>query len=346
MNVKYILLGAVLCFANACSNQEGNGSVEQAGLENKQEAFKGYTVVIHGGAGNFDTESYSSEQEDAYHSNLTEALRIAQSVLDTGGSALDGVETTIRFLEDCPLFNAGKGAVFTAEGINELDASIMNGKDLSCGAVTGIQNVRHPISAARKVMEESPHVFFSGAGATEFAKDQGLELVDSSYFYTEKSWERYLRAKAAKEKQVALPETLKMGTVGCVIRDTQGNLAAGTSTGGMTWKKHGRIGDSPVIGAGTYADNKTCAISCTGHGEYFIRAVVAYNISARMAYGGLTLQDASKAVVMDQLLEMGGRGGIIGVDYLGNPVITFNTTGMFRGYVMEGKEPQVAMYAE
>lgn len=345
MNVKYLLLCAVLWLATACSNPE-NGSAEQPVTVAEQEAFEGYTVVIHGGAGNFDTESYSPEQEEAYQSNLTEALLIAQSVLDSGGSALDGVEATIRFLEDCPLFNAGKGAVFTAEGINELDASIMNGKDLSCGAVTGIQNVRHPISAARKVMEESPHVFFSGVGATEFAKEQGLELVDSSYFYTERSWERYLRAKAAKEKQAALPEELKMGTVGCVIRDAQGNLAAGTSTGGMTWKKHGRIGDSPVIGAGTYADNQTCAISCTGHGEYFIRAAVAYNISARMAYGGLSLEDASNAVVMNQLVEMGGSGGIIGVDHLGNPVMSFNSTGMFRGYVKEGEEPQVAMYGE
>jgi L-asparaginase / beta-aspartyl-peptidase len=322
--------------------------IDSAPVESVKSQIRpeGYTVVIHGGAGNFDTESYSAEEEDAYLENLNTALLTAQSVLDTGGTALDAVEATISYMEDCPLFNAGKGAVFTAEGQNELDASIMNGKDLTCGSVTGIQNIKHPISAARKVMEESKHVFFSGAGATKFASEHGLEVVDSSYFFTQKSWDRYLQAKAANEKSAALPEAFKFGTVGCVIRDGKGNLAAGTSTGGMTWKKHGRIGDSPVIGAGTYADNNTCAISCTGHGEYFIRAAVAHDISARMAYGNESLKTAADAVVMDKLVDMGGSGGVIGVDYLGNPVMVFNSTGMFRGFVKQGEEPVVAMYGE
>jgi beta-aspartyl-peptidase (threonine type) len=274
-------------------------------------------------------------------SSLEAAINIGEKILVEGGSSLDAVEMTIRYMENDSLFNAGKGAVFTSEGVNEMDASIMSGSDLSCGAVTGIQNIKNPISAARAVMENSDHVFFSGAGAKEFANQQGLEKVDSAYFRTEKSWNRYLRAK---DKYSGLPEDFKFGTVGCVALDKSGNIVAGTSTGGMTWKKHGRIGDSPVIAAGTYADNTGAGISCTGHGEYFIRAAVAHDVVARMQYKNITLDEAANEVVMDKLVSMGGSGGIIGLDALGNVAMVFNSTGMFRACSTAAGRKEVMMY--
>jgi beta-aspartyl-peptidase (threonine type) len=314
-------------------------------IKDETQQQNDWAIAIHGGAGHFDAESYTKEEEDAYIYNLNLALDAATAVVVEGGSALDAVESAIRILEDCPLFNAGRGAVFTSEGINEMDASIMDGKDLNCGAVTGIQNIKNPISAARQVMEQSPHVFFSGEGATSFAIEQGLELVDSSYFKTEKSWNRYLRAKEKKEKQaMVLDPNYKFGTVGCAVLDKAGNLAAGTSTGGMTWKENGRIGDSPVIAAGTYADNRSCAISCTGHGEYFIRAAVAHDIAARMEYKQIPLQIAAEEVVMDKLVKMEGEGGIIAVDHLGNVALVFNSTGMFRAYRTSSGAEDILMY--
>jgi beta-aspartyl-peptidase (threonine type) len=325
-----------LAFFLSCTDEETAATTPEASQAD-------WAIVIHGGAGNFDTETYSGEQENAYLASLETAIGLGEDVLRNGGTSLDAVETTIRFMENDSLFNAGKGAVFTSEGVNEMDASIMQGKDLNCGAVTGIQNIKNPISAARAVMENSNHVFFSGAGARAFAADQGLEEVDSSYFKTEKSWSRYLRAK---DKHASLPEEFKYGTVGCVALDKEGNIVAGTSTGGMTWKKHGRIGDSPVIAAGTYADNNSGGISCTGHGEYFIRAAVAHDIVARMEYKDISLQQAAEEVVMKKLVDMGGSGGIVGLDRYGNEAMVFNSTGMFRAYSNSEGEKHVAMYRE
>ncbi|MDI3527275.1 MAG: L-asparaginase / beta-aspartyl-peptidase [Tenuifilum sp.] len=281
-----------------------------------------WSIAIHGGAGNMKPEHFTKEQLDEYKAELNKALSIGVAILKSGGSSLDAVEQVVRYLEDCPLFNAGKGAVFTHEGRNELDAAIMDGKTLNAGAVAGVRNVKNPISLARKVMEASPHVMLSGSGASEFAREQGLELVDSSYFFTKSRWESLQRV-LSKEK---------MGTVGCVALDTHGNLAAATSTGGMTNKRWGRIGDSPIIGAGTYANNATCAVSATGHGEYFIRYTVAHDISALMEYQNLSLNAAAERVVMGKLLNAGGFGGIIAVDKMGNICTLMNTTGMFRAF--------------
>ncbi|MFZ6053250.1 isoaspartyl peptidase/L-asparaginase family protein [Halocola ammonii] len=327
------LLSLVILFS--CSNPSEKPEDQNPKVEAAKK--KEWSIVLHGGAGYMTPENMDGEREQAYRAHLDTALSIGEEVLKNGGSSLDAVEQTINYLEDCPLFNAGRGAVLTSDGKAEMDASIMWGKDRNCGAVTGIGNVKNPISAARKVMEESDHVFFSGSGAEIFAEDQNLELRDNSYFITKDKSDRYERIKKEKEAEAngetaEIPKSFKFGTVGCAALDKDGNITAATSTGGMMWKKHGRIGDSPVVGAGTYADNRTCGISCTGHGEYFIRAAVAHEISARMLHGEETLQEAADAVVMKELVEMGGDGGIIGVDYLGNAVMSFNTSGMFRGF--------------
>lgn len=290
-----------------------------------------YALAIHGGAGAMNLANTGPEKQKEYTIAMERALAIGDSILRNGGSSLDAVEACIGFLEDCPLFNAGKGAVFTAEGKNELDASIMNGATRQAGSVAGITTVRHPISAARKVMENSPHVMLAGKGAELFAGEQGLEMVDPSYFRTEQRWNDYERAKT-KQDSIRKAEG-KHGTVGCVALDRMGNLAAGTSTGGMMMKKYGRIGDSPVIGAGTYADNESCAVSATGHGEFFIRNVVAYDISALMKYKGMSVLAAADQVIMAKLKEQGGNGGVICLDKNGNIALVFNTTGMFRGWL-------------
>jgi L-asparaginase / beta-aspartyl-peptidase len=256
--------------------------------------------------------------------------------LNNGGSALDAVEKVVNYLEDCPLYNAGKGAVFTWDGKNELDASIMDGTQLQAGAVAGVSRIKNPISAARKVMDSSPHVMLSGQGADAFAEALGLEMVDNAYFKTEK---RYAEFEKAKERYLKD----KMGTVGCVVYDGKGHLAAGTSTGGMTLKRWGRIGDAPVIGAGTYADNATCAVSCTGHGEYFIRLGIARDISARMEYKQLSLEEAARET-LDKLTQMQGTGGFVAVDREGNPIMMFNTGAMFRGYLKGNGEKVLAIF--
>lgn len=290
-----------------------------------------YALAIHGGAGNIVVENMSPEVQKMFSDSLGKALSIGDSVLRNGGSSLDAVEACIRFMEDCPLFNAGRGAVFTAEGKNELDASIMDGSTRMAGAIAGVTTVRHPITAARAVMEKSQHVMLTGKGAENFAADKGLEMVDPAFFRTEQRWKEYQRAKARADSLEQIME--KHGTVGCVALDLNGNLAAGTSTGGMMMKQYGRVGDSPVIGAGTYADNNSCAVSATGHGEYFIRNVVAYDICALMLYKGMNLSDASGYVINSKLKELGGTGGVICLDRNGNIAMPFNTAGMFRGWV-------------
>ena len=301
---------------------------------------KPVAIVIHAGAGTLNRDSFTPERERLYHATLEQSLRAGHAILKGGGSALDAVEAAIVIMEDAPVFNAGKGAVFTAEGKNELDASIMDGDSLQAGAVGGVTTVKNPIRAARAVMEQSPHVLFTNRGAEKFAADNGLEMVDPKYFFTERRWKQiqtWLKQQEAKAKPHAAAEPDRhadyFSTVGCVALDAKGNIAAGTSTGGMTGKRFGRIGDSPIIGAGTYADNRTAGISCTGHGEYFIRHAVAHDISARIAYKKESLAKAARDVVQTVLKQAGGSGGIIGLDAQGNIVMEFNTNAMTRGSI-------------
>ena len=288
-----------------------------------------WAIAIHGGAGHFGEEDLSPGMQEAYTASLEAALQLGEHLLQQGASAVDVVEQVVRILENDSLFNAGRGAVFTSEGTHELDASIADGASRNCGAITGLQGFRHPISVARAVMDSSEHVFFSGHGAGEFAASQGAEPAPSTWFDTQKAYERYRRA-AAREGDAAVPLDEKRGTVGCVALDGQGNLAAATSTGGMTYKRHGRIGDSPVIGAGTWADNRTCAVSATGWGEYFIRTGVAQDIHGRMLHGDESLASACEATIFDEMGALGGDGGVIAVDASGNVALVFNSTGMFR----------------
>lgn len=298
-----------------------------------------WSLAIHGGAGHFDTERLSAEQQAAYRTSLALALETGGAVLDAGGTATEAVVATISVMEDDSLFNAGRGAVYTATGVHELDASIMRGEDRNCGAVTGLQGYRHPIEVAREVMTESEHVFFSGHGAGEFAARLGAEPADAGWFDTKKAHDRYLRALERDTTQE------KFGTVGCVALDRHGHLAAGTSTGGMTYKRHGRIGDSPIIGAGTWADDRTCAISATGWGEYFIRTAVAHDIHARILHGGMALQEAADQTIHDEMGALGGDGGIVGMSNQGVPVFSMNTPGMFRGALQAGGTPSVGLFA-
>ena len=303
-----------------------------------------YTLVIHGGAGNISPANLPAEKAAEFEAKLNEVLRHGDSILKAGGTSLDAVEACVRMMEDCPLFNAGKGAVFNAEGKNEMDAAIMDGKTGMAGAVAGVTTIRNPITAARAVMEKSPHVMLTGKGAETFATEQGLKIVSPDYFFTQSRWDAYLKAKANADSMDNMDK--KHGTVGCVAVDQYGNLAAATSTGGMTLKKYGRVGDTPVIGAGTYAENTTCAVSATGHGEFFIRNVVAYDISALMKYKGLSLAKAADEVIIIKLKNMGGTGGIIAVDKNGNIAMPFNTTGMFRGYIKSDGAMKVAMFGD
>ena len=282
-----------------------------------------WAIVVHGGAGTIDRDRMSPEAEAGYRKMMQTVIDSGAEVLASGGSALDAIERVIRMMEDSPLFNAGRGAVFTHEGNNELDASIMDGSNLAAGAIAGVTDIKNPITTARAVMERSPHVMLSGKGASEFAAEQGFEMVDPSYFRVESRFEELKR----------ILEKDKHGTVGCVALDMNGDLAAGTSTGGMSNKRYNRIGDAPIIGAGTYANNATCAVSATGHGEYFIRYTVAHDISALMQYKGLTLDEAAREVIWDKLLKAGGTGGgVVAVDKSGNISMPFNTRGMYRGY--------------
>jgi len=326
----------------ACQAPDAETSRAQAPADTKRPA---YAMAIHGGAGTILKENMTPELEQAYQAALDSALTIGEELLKAGAPALDVVCKTIEYLENNPLFNAGKGAVFTNDGRNELDASIMDGRTQNAGAVGGVTNIKNPIYAARAVMEQSEHVMLVGPGAEAFAKEQGIETVDPSYFYTESRYKSLERAKAAEQQQGYLYGNLdhKYGTVGCVVLDQQGNLAAGTSTGGMTNKRYNRIGDAPIIGAGTYADNGSVAVSCTGHGEYFIRYAVAYDLAARLTYTNADLQTAADELVNKKLVEKEGSGGLIAVDKDGNIAMPFNTSGMYRGYVKPG-EREIGIY--
>jgi beta-aspartyl-peptidase (threonine type) len=306
-----------------------------------------FGIVIHGGAGTILKENLSDSLENAYHAKLQEALNAGHSILKGGGSSMDAVEAAIMIMENSPLFNSGKGAVFTNTETNELDASFMDGATLNAGAVAGVTIVRNPITAARAVMEKSDHVMLSGEGANQFAILQGLDTVDNSYFYTErrfKSLQKIKNNESGNSSLLSEHNDYKFGTVGAAALDKNGNLAAGTSTGGMTNKKYGRIGDSPIIGAGTYANNATCAISCTGHGEFFIRYAVAHDVSALMEYKNMTLEAAGNEVINNKLVKAEGSGGLISIDKNGNVAMPFNTAGMYRGYMLDDKKATTLIY--
>lgn len=309
-------------------------------------------LVIHGGAGTITRASMTPESEKQYREALEQSLRTGHAVLVKGGSSLDAVEASIRLMEDNPLFNAGKGAVFTHDGRNELDASIMEGKTKKAGSVAGVTIIRNPISAARAVMEKSEHVMMVGRGAELFATQMGLDIVDPSYFWTERRW-KSLQNELVKEKgqkpkaELGVADEKKFGTVGAVALDKDGNLAAGTSTGGMTNKKYGRVGDAPIIGAGTYASNESCAVSGTGHGEFFIRFTVAHDIAALVQYRGMTVKQAGDEVIHKKLSAPdNGEGGVIILDAKGNFAMPFNSEGMYRGWIGADGQPHVEIYKD
>lgn len=331
--------------------------------------MENFAIVIHGGAGTILKENMSPQVEQEYKTKLKQALDAGYQVLEKGGTAMDAVIVSVKIMEDSPLFNAGKGSVFTNDGRNEMDASIMDGKTLKAGAVANVRTIHNPIEGARAVMEKTQHVLLVGESADKFAKEIGLKTELPEYFYDEKRWKQWQKIK--KQNEIKLDHNSsdttgyvhpkdagfmgitdssnnehKFGTVGCVVLDKYGNLAAGTSTGGMTNKKFGRVGDSPIIGAGTYANNKTCAVSCTGHGEYFIRNVVAYDVSALMEYKGMTLQQAAEEVIMKKLKKQGGEGGLIAIDAKGNIAMPFNSAGMYRAYRKSNGEIEIKIFNE
>jgi beta-aspartyl-peptidase (threonine type) len=296
-------------------------------------------LAIHGGAGTIDRSSMTPEREREYRVGLERALSAGYEILKRSGSSLDATEAAVGVLEDDPHFNAGRGSVFTSAGTNEMDASIMDGKTLRAGAVGGLKHIKNPIGLARLIMEKSPHVMLDCAGAEAFAKANGIELVDQKYFFTQERWDALQKIKAAEKHRtggagniIVITDQDRHGTVGAVALDKNGDLAAATSTGGTTNKLPGRIGDTPIIGAGTYANNQTCAVSCTGDGEYFIRAGAAHEVSALMKYRGMTLQEAAQAA-LEAVKELGGTGGLIAIDKNGDIALPFNTNGMYRGYV-------------
>jgi beta-aspartyl-peptidase (threonine type) len=333
--MKIFLFITLALLTQAC----GSPSKSEQAMHNKTS----YALVIHGGAGTITKAEMTAETEAEYITALNAALDAGEEILRNGGTSLDAVQRVVKLMEDSPLFNAGKGAVFTHNGTNELDAAIMEGHTLKAGAVAGVRTIKNPIVAARAVMERTEHVLLAGPGAEEFAAAQGLEIVDPQYFFTEKRWQSLQNVLEKEKQNGTLSEQEKHGTVGAVALDKHGNLAAATSTGGMTNKRYGRVGDTPQIGAGNYADNATCAVSCTGHGEYFIRYAVAHDVSAAMMYGGKTLQEATRHIIQERLLPNGGSGGLIAVDTLGNISMEFNTEGMYRGYAIDGKR-EVKIY--
>ena len=312
-----------------------------------------FTIAIHGGAGTILKEDMTPALEQAYTDGIQQALNVSYAVLEQGGSAVNAIKAALVILEDNVLFNAGRGSVFTKKGVQEMDAAIMDGSDLSAGAVAGVRSVRNPIELATEVMRNSNHVFLSGKGANDFAIKQGVKLEPDEYFYSQFRYDQWKAIRDSDSYSLdhtnhhleELMRDKKFGTVGAVACDQDGNLAAATSTGGMTNKKYGRIGDSPVIGAGTYANNKTCAISSTGHGEMFIRAVAAYDVSCLMEYKGLSLEEAMNVVVKEKLVALHGEGGMIGVDAQGNAALVFNSAGMYRGVKSSQGQNMVAIYS-
>jgi beta-aspartyl-peptidase (threonine type) len=329
-----------------------------SGCESKKQANSGpekavgpITLVIHGGAGTIKRENMTPEKEKAYREALNQSLEAGFAVLESGGKSLDAVIASVKVLEDNPLFNAGKGAVFTNEGKNELDASIMDGSNLMAGAIAGVTTVKNPIAAAYAVMTKSEHVMMVGKGAEKFAEEQGLEIVDPSYFFDSTRYKQLLDAKKNEgDREAALYDPYikdkKFGTVGAVALDQFGNIAAATSTGGMTNKRYGRVGDAPIIGAGTYANNATCGVSATGHGEYFIRLAVARDIASLMEYTGVTLQQAADKVIHEKLQNLGGDGGVVALDRQGNISMTFNSEGMYRGFIKTKGEGKTFIYKD
>ena len=336
---------AVLALAALADAQE-EGKVDRAATTPAQSTSmkkNHFGLVIHGGAGTIERSKMTPAREQEYHAALERSLRAGFEILQRGGSSLEAVEASVRVLEDDPHFNAGRGAVFTSEGMNELDAAIMDGKTLKAGAVASVKHIKNPISLARLVMEKSSHVMLDCAGAEAFAREQGVEMVDQKYFFTQERWDAWQRVKDAEKKggvggnKFIISDQDRHGTVGAVACDQNGNLAAATSTGGTTNKLPGRIGDSPVIGAGTYANNDTCAVSATGDGEYFIRSVAAHDVAALIEYRGAKLPDAAQAVI-DKIQKLGGTGGLIAIDRNGEMALPFNTNGMYRGHVdQDGK---------
>lgn len=353
-------LGAAALTANLGSAAAQNTQAASASvIKNAPPAFG---FVLHGGAGTIEKRNMTAELEEGYQSKLKEALLAGYKILKDGGAGLDAIEAALKLLEDSPLFNAGKGAVLTSAGTAELDASIMEGRTLKAGSVAALKHIKNPITLARLVMEKSPHVMMVGDGAEEFAKQMGIEMVPNEYFITERRLKDYQKKKEAEQQQqqkkqghfykepvstlgASIPEIEKFGTVGAAALDRQGNLAAGTSTGGTSYKRFGRVGDSPIIGAGTYANNKTCAVSATGDGEYFIRSVVAHDISALLEYRGISLKDAA-AMVLDKVDKLGGKGGVIAIDRQGQIAMPFTTSGMYRGSIGPDGKPFVAIYKD
>ena len=342
---------AILFLSFSCKNEPTSNKKETMTKQNE------FAIIIHGGAGTILKKNLSDEKEKAYKVKLEQAIRTGYSILKDGGTSQEAVVKTIQVMEESPLFNAGKGAVFTHEETNELDASFMDGNTLNAGAVAGVMNVKSPIELAVKIMTDSDHVMLSGKGASMFAKEKGLEIVAPSYFYTERRFNSLQKIKNKEkteldhdDKKAAFYDSdiknSKFGTVGCVALDKNGNIAAGTSTGGMTNKRWGRIGDAPIIGSGTYANNKTCGVSSTGWGEYFIRSQVAYDISAQMEYQQKTLKEATADVIQNKLTKLGGTGGVVALDKNGNMSFEFNTAGMYRASMNDQGELTVKIYKE
>lgn len=322
MMKKLLLLLSIFCLIGCNDKMEDQSTTQTSIASEEKDTIPNFGIVIHGGAGTILKENMSDSLEKAYRTKLEEAIRTGHEILANGGTAVEAVQRTINVMEDSPLFNSGKGAVFTNAGTNELDASIMDGETLNAGAVAGVTTIKNPINLAYEVMVNSEHVLLAGKGAEAFAKERGIEMVDP-----------YIK-------------DTKFGTVGCAALDKNGNLAAGTSTGGMTNKRWGRIGDAPIIGAGTYANNATCAVSGTGWGEFFIRGMVAYDISALMEYKGLSLQEAARLVIQEKNPALGGNGGIVAIDHDGNVAMEFNTAGMYRAKMNKEGELEIGIYGE
>jgi len=345
-----LFIGFFVLFS--CKNEIKSDNLSENTEKYKVEKLENFGIVLHGGAGTILKENMSDSLETAYRNILETAIATGHEILKNGGEAMEAVTATINILEDSPLFNAGKGAVFTHEERNELDASVMDGATLNAGAIAGVTQIKNPIDLAVEVMNNSDHVLLAGEGAEEFAVSRGIELVDPSYFYTERRFRSLQRVKqkSANKATSSLHDPFiknsKFGTVGCAALDKNGNLAAGTSTGGMTNKRWNRIGDAPIIGAGTYANNATCAVSSTGWGEYFIRAMVAHDISALMEYKGLSLQEAARLVIQEKVPALGGDGGIVAIDKDGNVAMEFNTAGMYRATMNADGDLVVQIYKD